>query len=242
MPTRLRHRPDLGELLDRGAPDARTLGANLRDIRLINRYLGWTAAMTRELAAVTRRLGLRDFTLLDVATGSADIPLAIVRWARGRGLRPRLVAGDLNRGVLAAARAEVDRGAPGAVALLGFDALRAPFPDRAFDVVTCSLAIHHFPPAEAVVVLRELGRITRRALIINDLERSRPGYLAARLLVTVLRNPLTRHDAPVSFLRAYTRDELAALARAAGLRGARVAGRFPFRLALVWSPPADGVE
>ncbi|MGN6564846.1 MAG: hypothetical protein ACTHMU_19475, partial [Thermomicrobiales bacterium] len=60
-------------------------------------------------------------------------------------------------------------------------------------------------------------------------------YLGARLLVTLLRNPMTHHDAPVSVLRAYTRAELRALAHTAGLAGARVTSRFPFRLLLEWS-------
>lgn len=239
MGTTLRHRPDLGELLDDAPADPATLAANLRDIRLINRWLGWTGAMVREVAATTRRLGLRDATLLDVATGSADIPLALVGWARRRGLALRALAGDISPAVLASARAEVDRVAPGAVGLLRFDAARAPFADASVDLVTCSLALHHFAPDDAVATLRELGRIARRALIVSDLERSRLGYACARLLVAVLRNPMTRHDAPVSVLRAYTRDELAALARAAGLRGARVVGRFPFRLVLIWSPPGE---
>ncbi len=239
MPTTLPHRPELTELLDAARPDATTLRANLRDIRAINRWLGWTAAMTREVAATTRRLGLRDFSLLDVGTGSADIPLALVGWANRRGLALRVLAGDLRPAVLVAARAEVARQhAQGRVGLLCFDAMRAPFPDGGIDVVTCSLTLHHFAPDEAVAALRELGRVAGRALIVSDLERSRLGYLCARLLALVLRNPMTHHDAPVSVLRAYTRGELAALAHAAGLPGARVVGRFPFRLVLSWSPPA----
>ncbi|MGN6674564.1 MAG: methyltransferase domain-containing protein [Thermomicrobiales bacterium] len=228
MPTSLRHRPDLTELLDAPAPDQGTLGANLRDIRLINRWLGWTGAMAREAGAVMARLQLREATLLDVATGSGDIPLAVARQGARRGLAIHAIGGDISRSVLAAARAVTP------LDLVCFDAAHAPFADASMDIVTCSLALHHFPPDAAVTVLRELGRITRRALIVSDLERSWPGYLGARLLVTLLRNPMTHHDAPVSVLRAYTRAELRALAHTAGLTGARVTSRFPFRLLLEW--------
>lgn len=238
MPTRLAHRPDLRELLDAPEPDPVTLERNLRDIRRINRLLGWTGAPRRELATVTGGPGWDRFTLLDVATGSADIPLALARWARQQGKDARIVAGDLHAGVLATAARQV----AGAIALVRFDALRAPFPDRAVDVVTCSLALHHFAPTDAVALLGELGRVTRRALIVSDLERSWPGYLAARLLTLFLRNRMTHHDAPVSVLRAYTAGELRALARAAGLHGARVSRHFPFRLALTWRPDEDRVE
>lgn len=236
MPTSLPHRPDLNELLDAPAPDRATLGRNLRDIRLINRGLGWTAALVRELAAVTGRLGARELTLLDVATGSADIPRAIVAWARRRRLRVALFAGDISRDVLAGARAQVAGRGDAAIALLCFDGTRAPFADRSIDVVTCSLALHHFGPDDAALLLRELGRVARRALIVSDLERCWPGYLGARLLALLFRNHMTRHDAPVSVLRAYTAPELRDLAERAGLAGARVARRFPFRLVLTWCP------
>lgn len=236
MPTSLPHHPELTELLDAPAPDRATLGRNLRDIRLINRGLGWTAAVRREVAAVTAELGLRDFTLLDVATGSADIPLAIIAWARPRRLRVGAFAGDLSADVLAAAKRRAGPTAP--VALLRFDARHAPFADGSVDIVTCSLTLHHFAPPDATAVLRELARVTRRALVVSDLERSWPGYCAARLLASLLRNRMTRHDAPVSVLRAYTAPEVRRLARDADLEGVRVARRFPFRLVLVWCPPA----
>lgn len=236
MPTTLPHRPDLVELLDEHAPDRATLRRNLRDIRSINRGLGWTAAVVRELSAVAARRGLRDFTLLDVATGSADLPLALAAWARRRRLRVALLAGDLSRDVLAVAWEQAARRPEARVALLCFDATRAPFAGRSVDVVTCALALHHFAPDDAVALLRELGRVARRALIVADLERGRLAYLGARLLALPLRNRMTRHDAPVSVLRAYTAPELRRLAAAAGLAGATVTRRFPFRLVLVWCP------
>lgn len=234
MPTSLAHRPDLAELLDAPHHDRGTLERNLRDIRLINRGLGSTAALLRELTRITAQAGWARFTLLDVATGSADIPLAIAGWARRRQLHVTLLAGDLSAEVLAAAARQVRPHA--AVGLIRFDALRAPFADRGVDVVTCSLTLHHFAPDDAVALLQELGRVTRRALIVNDLERCWPGYLGARLLTLILRNRMTHHDAPVSVLRAYTAAELRDLAVRAGLPGAQVSRHFPFRLVLRWQP------
>lgn len=234
-----RHRPDLAELLDAHNLDRITLERNLRDIRWINRGLGWVAAMLRELTVTTTALGLRDFTLLDVATGSADIPLAISAWARRRDVRVTLFAADLSRPVLAVAHRHLAARAVSGIGLVCCDARQVPCPDRGIDIVTCSLALHHFSPEDAVALLRELGRITRRALIVTDLERCWPGYLGARLLAFFLRNRMTRHDAPVSVLRAYTAAELRRLAASAGLAGARVQRRFPFRLVLTWERGAS---
>jgi ubiquinone/menaquinone biosynthesis C-methylase UbiE len=105
------------------------------------------------------------------------------------------------------------------VRVLQGDACRLPMRDRSVDVAGCSLLLHHFSPDMAVVVLREMARVARIGVIVDDLLRSRLGYLGARLMGTLLTaNRLTRHDGPLSVRRAYRPSELAELLRRAGIR------------------------
>src|SRR5699024_10107521 len=98
----------------------------------------------------------------------------------------------------------------------------------------CSLSLHHFPPDDAVRVLAEMDRIARTGLILNDLRRDRLGYAAAWLAARLTtRNRLTRHDAPLSVLRAYTPGELAGLLRQAGTDSAVISTHAWFRMAAV---------
>lgn len=237
---RLAHRADLRELLDDAPALGHELEQNLRDIRRINRWLGWNRATVRELGRQLCACDGARWSLIDVATGSGDLPLAIERWAFRRGHQPLIVANDLSEAVLVSAARQVGRGHR--VALLRADGLRLPLRDASIDVVTCALALHHFAPAGAIELLRELGRVTRRALVLSDLERCWSGYIGARLLGLLTRNRMTRHDAPVSVRRAYTAPELRTLARAAGLAGARVCRRFPARLVLTWRRAAGSQD
>ena len=224
-------RRDLEELLDRPDADRRELAGNLRDLRLLNRSLGWSAAVWRDLEGLMRRRGLGEATVLDVATGSADIPTEIVRRGATRGLRIRAVASDVSAPVLGEARAA---GAPAAgVALLQHDGALLPFRDGAFDFALCCLATHHFRPAMLARVLAELWRVARYAVVVSDLTRSRSAYLGARLMALVLRNRLTSHDGPVSVLRAYTPAELQEIAVVAGLERLRMRRVFPSRMTLI---------
>jgi len=110
------------------------------------------------------------------------------------------------------------RRSPARIAFVQGDALDMPFDDGAFDVVTCSLMLHHFEPAAATAVLAEMRRVSARVVIVNDLIRAWHPWLFARVVGPVItRNPLTRNDGPVSVLRAYTREELLKLLNAAGL-------------------------
>lgn len=218
------------ELLDAEAFDPAALDRNLRDIRLINGILGWRAFTVRSVARHVRRAGLERFSLLDVASGSADMPLAIARWARTRQIATRIVATDVNPQVVEVARRQA-AGDPAVTAEVQ-DALALPYAARAFDFALCTLALHHFEPPAAVELLRNMARAGRRVLVF-DVERSRLAYWGALALTRALpMDAMTRHDAPTSVRRAYRAGELRELAARAGLRDARVWVGFPFRLAL----------
>jgi SAM-dependent methyltransferase len=220
-------RGDYEELLDQPNVAPADLAGNLAHLRLMNRWLGWSAGVWHDVQALVPA-GTAEATLLDVATGSADVPRTIAGWAAKRGLRLRSVGSDLSAAVLADARRRGDD-----VALVRHDATALPFADGSVDVVTLCLAAHHLDPAPLARALAELWRVARRGVVVSDLERGPVAYAAARLMALVLRNRLTSHDGPVSVLRAYTAPELRRIARAAGLPGVRVRRRFPFRLTLV---------
>ena len=228
------------ELLDQTGHDPVELAANLRDIRRVNRLGGGTRSVLRHLPGLLAAVpDDREATVLDLGTGSGDIPRALVRWSR-RHRRPlRVVASDLSDEILAVAAGHL-AGYP-EVALARYDARAVPLPDDSFDVVLCSLALHHFPPAEAVAVLREMDRLGRHGFVLNDIRRSLPGYVAAWVSSRLgTRNRLTRHDMPLSVLRSYTPPELEALLAQAGIEGAVVTRHPLFRIAAVKGAGARG--
>jgi 2-polyprenyl-3-methyl-5-hydroxy-6-metoxy-1,4-benzoquinol methylase len=226
---------EIRELLDDATVDASALDddalrRNLADIRRINAWLGWTRFAVQTVMRHVRSRGLHAFSLLDVATGSADIPRALARRAAREGIHARILATDVSSQIVRVARerlatapsVEVDR----------CDALALPYDAGSFDIALCTLALHHFDPDSAVELLKNLSRVGHRVLVF-DVERSAAAYAGAVLLTRLARmDAITRHDAPASVRRAYSADELRALAARAELRGGRVWVRFPFRLAL----------
>lgn len=236
----LRRRREAPELLDERGHDRAELAENLRDIRRVNRLAGGTRVVLRHLPVLLAAVPPdREAVVLDLATGSGDIPRAVVRWGRRRGRPLRVVASDLSEEILAAARREGD-GYP-EIAWRRWDALAVPLPDGAVDVVLCSLALHHFAPESAVRLLGEMARLGRAGFILNDIRRSAPGWAAAWVSSRLAtRNRLTRHDMPLSVLRAYTPEELADLLAGAGVVGATVHRHPLFRMAAVRLAETDG--
>lgn len=222
------------ERMDEPDQDPAELGRSLVDLQHVNRWLGGYRVVLHHLAAFVARHPRPEYRVLDVATGSADIPLKVAAWARSRGIRMHIVATDNHPTTLEFAR----RNAAGdaSVRVEAADALALPYADDSFDFAICSTALHHFDADEdAVRVLRELDRVARIGIIVNDLRRSRPALVGARLLAATFwrAHPVTRHDGPLSVRRSFTPPELRELARRAGLPNARVYSHVPFRVALV---------
>lgn len=219
------------ELLDQPGHDPALLAGNLADLRRVNRRLGGVRLTIAGLDVLTRDLRHGDsLRVMDVATGGADIPVAVAQWAERRGLRAEILATDRSVEVM---RLAVPRRTEFVEFVLA-DACHLPFAEDSVDVAICSLVLHHLCPEDAVLMLQEMSRVARRGIVMNDLVRNWPGYAGAWLFSRALtNNRLTRHDAPLSARRAYTRREMATLLTSAGLSSLSSIGFLGYRVALV---------
>jgi ubiquinone/menaquinone biosynthesis C-methylase UbiE len=197
------------EWMDDASVDLGDLAANFVEIETANRHFGGVTPIVRDVL----RRNVRS--VLDVGCGSGDVVRGLTREAGRLGRSLEIVASDYSDAVLDIARARTPAG--DGIRFEKADARALPFADASFDVATCNLALHHFEPADATAVLRELRRVSRLTPLVSDLQRSRLGFAAAYAFAHVIaRNRLTKHDAPLSVRRAYTPSEVSALARQAG--------------------------
>ena len=204
--------------------DVRELTRSLVDLRQVNRWIGGTRVALHDLRRMVRAAGRfgAEIRVLDVGTGSADIPMALAVWARRAGMRLRVVATDPHPATLSVARGRTADDPD--VTVEHADARSLPYADGAFHFAMCHTALHHLEGADAVKALRELNRVARDGVVVTDLIRSRTGLVGVRLLGATLwrSHPITRHDGNVSIRAAFTPAELREMAREAGLAGARV--------------------
>ncbi|MCI0432220.1 MAG: methyltransferase domain-containing protein [Gemmatimonadetes bacterium] len=210
------------------------------DLERVHRWFLGKADVCRAVGALLPHQGVA--TVLDVGCGGGDLGRAIVRWAARRGRLVQLTGVDRNAHAVRIAHGrtrEPQRGpSPPRAAGTGTprfataDAARLPFRDRSFDIVLMSLTLHHFSGDERTTVVAELSRVARRGIVVNDLLRSRLNLAGARLLAATAwrRSRLTRHDGPISVLRAFTPDELKRALAVPLLRPARIRRRYLHRL------------
>ncbi|HYK12261.1 MAG TPA: methyltransferase domain-containing protein [Gemmatimonadales bacterium] len=216
------------EVLDDPGADPSLVRAELNDLILLNRWFGGTRAVVRALLPLLPARG-GNCTLLDVGTGSGDVPRAVARAAGARGVT--VTAIGLDRSPLAA-RLAVTTGLPTAVS----DGGSLPLAPKSVDFVIASQVLHHLEPDLATRWIQELDRVARRAVVVADLRRSRLAMAAMWLVSFPLGlHPATRRDAVLSLRRGYTETELQALLRKAGI--VTMVKRQPIaRLVAVWEP------
>jgi SAM-dependent methyltransferase len=221
-----RHRQP--ELMDDPALDPVEHRRALAGLARINAVSGSANVLWPILRELAKRHP-RPLRILDIATGSGDVPLALHRRAAREKLPLTFAGCDLSPVAI-----EVAKQSDGPVEFFTLDVLNEPIPDG-FDAFTCSLFLHHLDEPDVLKLLAKLREKNPRLIVVSDLARSRFNYLsvwaAARLLS---RSPVVHADGPLSIEGAFTVDEMQAMAAEAGLTGATVRGRFPCRMLLEW--------
>jgi SAM-dependent methyltransferase len=230
-------RRELGhELMDEPGLDAREHVAALRALARLNRVsdsAGILWGPIRDLAATP---GHGPVRVLDIATGSGDVPVALARRAARAGVAIEIDGCDISERALERARARAD-GAGLSSRFFRIDALKDELPDG-YDVVMSSLFMHHLSEEDVVSLLYKMRCGARRLVLVNDLRRTRAGlalaFAASRLFS---RSRVVHVDAVLSAKAAFTIPEFASLAHEAGLDGATISRCIPMRFLMRWSRP-----
>lgn len=205
------------ELLDTDSGTKDDVRRALADLRNINRWFGGTSTMEALLRRIQRRNG-NPLRILDVGAGPGE---AAITAAKRVGARVTL----LDRATTHLPR----NGIP----VLAGDALALPFRDDSFDVVSSSLFVHHLEPEQIVQFVDEALRVSRIAVIINDLQRSAAHLALVYAGLPLFRSRITWHDAPASVRRAYTRDELRAILAQTRAAEVEITRYYLFRLGVI---------
>src|SRR3954466_13038870 len=227
----MKRRPTL-ELLDTDSGTPAEVEGSLRDLQSFNQRLGGVSTTRDLIHSVSRQTGKTNFSLLEIAAGTGFVPIQAGR---------DLTKDGLNLDVTLQDRAPTHLPRNGSTHKVAADALDVPFSNSAFDLVSCTLFLHHLAPEEVVKFARESLRVSRIAVMVNDLVRN-PLHLAlAYAGVPIYRSRITRNDAPASVKQAYTIEEMSRFFRTAGAAKVETQKHFLFRMGVIaWKFPSSG--
>jgi 2-polyprenyl-3-methyl-5-hydroxy-6-metoxy-1,4-benzoquinol methylase len=212
------------ELMDRPQPVSAELERDLQNIRRLNRWFG-----SYQLILFFLRRWIKTgerLRIVDLATGSGDIPRLIADHARRVSANVRIDAIDQQAATLEIAK-KLSANYPN-IDFVQANILQWNPPER-YDIVLCTMALHHFSEADAVKILRRCRELSRKFVLVSDLRRGWLGTVGVHILTaTIFREPMTKHDGRLSMARAFSLSEMRSLAESAGWKEF---GHEPFRFA-----------
>jgi 2-polyprenyl-3-methyl-5-hydroxy-6-metoxy-1,4-benzoquinol methylase len=217
------------ELMDHPQPVSAELERDLENLRELNRWFGSYALISLFLSRWIKP-GSR-MRIVDLATGSGDIPRLIAQHGRRTGAHLQIDALDQQPSTLEIARKLSAKYPEIAFTEANILEWRAP---ESYDVVFCTLALHHFTEDDAVRVLRHCRELSRKFVLVSDLRRGLLVRIGVYLLTaTMFREPMTRYDGRLSAARAFSFSEMNQLARRAGWTNFGHKA-FPFARQAIW--------
>jgi ubiquinone/menaquinone biosynthesis C-methylase UbiE len=214
------------EILDGPDLDPREVELSLADLRTVNHFFGGIHTSQVLFDRVVADRKLRELSILDVGSGSGDVPLTITRHLRQRGLNVSLTLFDQHENHLP----QLDGKDPSLYTMTG-DALNLPFMENWFDVVSCSLLLHHLEPDQARRFVQSALKVARHAVIINDLVRSPLHYSLLHLWRPFFRTRVSYLDGLTSVHRAYTPAEIATML--SGIGRTEITRHYFFRMGII---------
>jgi 2-polyprenyl-3-methyl-5-hydroxy-6-metoxy-1,4-benzoquinol methylase len=211
------------ELMDADDLDAATYAAVVHDLAKVN-TLTMARRPTLQFLKSLKRARLK---ILDVGFGDGDMLRTISRWGQRNAVKTTLIGVDLNPHSARAAKEATP-------ATLNIDYRTGDYVDLAgdgWDVIISSLVAHHMTHQQLVAFIRFMDAEAKAGWFVNDLHRHSFAYLGFPLLAKIMRwHPIVRHDGQLSIARSYRPAEWPAILAEAGVTGAVVARKFPFRL------------
>lgn len=225
------------ELMDQPGLDEALHRQALCGLRRVNRISGTVGNLWNPIRRLAAELSGRPVRILDVASGAGDVAVGIARQARRARISVQVDGCDVSPVAVEAAGIFAESAGLDNVRFFPLDALREPLP-ATYDVITCSLFLHHLENPDAITILRRMAEATRHLALVDDLCRSALGYAMAWVGCRVLtRSPIVHTDGPRSVAAAFTEDEVLELAHRAGLTDTRIIRHWPERFLLSWRKP-----
>ncbi|MEI6668232.1 MAG: methyltransferase domain-containing protein [Acidobacteriota bacterium] len=227
------------ELMDQPGLDQQEHVLALTALGRANLVSGTTAAIWPALRRIARSLDNRPIRILDMACGGGQVAVGLAQRFARAAIPAEVLGCDVSQVALDYARALAARAGVQQVRFVQSDVMLDTWP-TGFDVVHCSLFLHHLADEEAVELLGKMKQAAARCVVVSDLRRTDLGWLFAWVGCRLLSRSRVFHvDGTRSVEAAFTAAEAHALAARAGLDRTEIRTHWPQRFLLTWTRDAQ---
>lgn len=208
MTLNTKYRTDKLETMDDFSMEGEVLRDALDKIAKINHLLGGNKLTLRGIRKLIASLpNSRRITIVDVGCGNGDMLRTIADFGLKNDLKFKLIGIDANAFTINHARKLSDSYLN--ITYKCEDIFDKPFTELKYDIVLCTLTLHHFKEEEILKLMTVFYSNADIGIVINDLQRSAIAYRLFQLLCFVFRlNEMSREDGLTSILRGFKKEDL----------------------------------
>ena len=213
----------------------------LNGLRRVNKLCQTGKHVANAILAIAKKNNRNSVSILDIGCGSGDVAINVGRRLAGK-IECSITGWDISQtAVDRAAKDWIDQ--QNRLSASMRTSIQVQFQqadifaatDVKFDIVYCCLFLHHFTEEQAIQVLKRMKEIASVAVVVDDLIRSRMGYVLAQIGCQLLsRSPVVHFDGPQSVRAAFTESEAQGLANRAGMQSCEMRRHWPERYLLRW--------
>jgi 2-polyprenyl-3-methyl-5-hydroxy-6-metoxy-1,4-benzoquinol methylase len=227
----LNERATAPEMMDDLSVQGETVHQALKEIQLVNKWLGGHRVTLQGLEALIHHypsvVGSESLKLADIGCGGGEMLQEIHRWGQQNGYELELYGIDANPNIIDYARHQDEKKA---IHWLTEDILSESFQQHSFDIINAAMFLHHFSNEELVTLLQRCYQQVRYGMVINDLHRHPVAYYSIKMLTKLFsKSKMVKNDAPLSVHKGFTRSDWHNLLQQAGITCYHIKWRWAFR-------------
>lgn len=229
MPINTKYRTSEPEIMDDFALEGETLRDALDKIAKINQLLGGNKLTLQGVQSLlTKANSDKELTIVDIGCGNGDMLRTLAKYAEKHKLKFKLIGIDANPFTINHAKELSQQYS--SISYLCEDIFEDNFNSLHYDIVLCTLTLHHFKDDEIIQLMSVFYKNTNIGIVINDLQRSSIAYRLFQALCLVFSlNKMSKEDGLVSILRGFKKKELEDFSKKLGFKKYTIQWKWAFR-------------
>ena len=223
------HRTSASEIMDDFELEGEELKDALDKIATINQLLGGNQLTLRGVQDLIRKIPkLSEIVLVDVGCGNGDMLRTLADFGAKNKVKFRLIGIDANNFTISHAIKLSENYSN--ISYRCENIFDTPFEALQYDILLCTLTLHHFKDDEIVYLLKVFDTNSKMGIVINDLQRSAIAYRLFQVLCFVFRlNKMSREDGLTSILRGFKKEELVQFSKKLNFKNYKIHWKWAFR-------------
>jgi 2-polyprenyl-3-methyl-5-hydroxy-6-metoxy-1,4-benzoquinol methylase len=217
------------EIMDDFSLQGEELQAALDQIAQINQLLGGNKLTLHGIRKLLKQSNpAKPITIADIGCGNGDMLRMLANFGKENNFNFNLIGIDANNFTINYAKKLSSEYSN--IEYIGVDIFSEDFKTIKYDIVLCTLTLHHFTNEEILNIITTFNNNAHIGIVINDLHRNKLAYRLFELICVIFNlKRMSRKDGLVSILRGFKRNELEEFSKKLNLKNYSINWKWAFR-------------